>query len=77
MVVAIGGLPRRLSGLLGCEPAGADETLDLAGENPLWRGHPDYAATAFALQRLLSDPGQPLSVVRDVLEEVGRKLSVA
>ena len=77
LVVAIGNLPRRLSWLLGCEPAAADGALDLAGENPLWRSHPDYAATAFALQRLLADPGQPLSVVRDVLEEVGRKLSVA
>lgn len=77
LVVATGSLPRRLSGLLGCTPTGADWALDLAGENELWRSHPDYAATAFALQRLLADPGQPLSVVRDVLEEVGKKLSVA
>lgn len=77
LVVAVGGLPRRMAGLLGSEPAGADWALDLAGENALWRNHPDYAATAFALQRLLADPRQPLSVVRDVLDEVGRKLAVA
>lgn len=76
LVVALGTLPRKLAGLLdGGATPGSGSALDLSRENDLWRNHPDYAATAFALGRLLSDPGQPLAVVRDVLDEVGKKLS--
>lgn len=77
LVVAMGGLPRRVVGLIEGRPGDAGgSALDLGAENDLWRNHPDYAPTAFALRRVLADPGQPLAVVRDVLEEVGRKLSV-
>lgn len=77
LLVVLGTLPRRLAALIDGRAAGPNNSaLDLGAENDLWRNHPDYPATAFALRRLLSDPGQSLAVVRDVLEEVGRKLSV-
>ena len=76
LIVVLGALPRKLAGLLyGGVALGNSSALDLGRENDLWRNHSDYAATAFALGRLLSDPGQPLAVVRDVLDEVGKKLS--
>ncbi|WP_205231554.1 type VI secretion system-associated protein TagF [Azospira oryzae] len=76
--VSFGRMPRKLGYVFdGHGSNGAESALDLGKENELWRGHPEYAETAFALGRVLSDPRQPLSIVADLLAEIGKKLSAA
>lgn len=76
--VSFGRMPRKLDYVFdGHGSNGSESALDLGRENELWRGHPEYAETAFALGRVLSDPRQPLSIVADLLAEVGKKLSAA
>lgn len=76
--ISFGRMPRKLDYLFdGHGNNGGASALDLANENELWRGHPEYAETAFALGRVLSDPQQPLSIVTDLLAEIGKKLSAA
>lgn len=49
--------------------------LNLAAEEEAWRAHIYYAETAYALGRLLSDPGVSMLALREALIEIGRKLA--
>ncbi len=74
--VSFSRMPRKLGYVFeGLGGQGKESALDLATENGLWRTHAEYAQTAFALSRVVSDPQQPLSVVVGVVEEIGEKLS--
>jgi len=49
--------------------------LNLVNEEEAWRAHIYYAETAYALSRLLSDPGATMLALREALIEIGRKLA--
>lgn len=49
--------------------------LNLMKEEEAWRAHVYYAETAYALGRLLSDPGVTMYALRAALIEIGRKLA--
>lgn len=49
--------------------------LNLVSEEEAWRAHIYYAETAYALGRLLSDPGASMLALREALIEIGRKLA--
>jgi len=49
--------------------------LNLVAEEEAWRAHIYYAETAYALGRLLSDPGASMLALREALIEIGRKLA--
>ena len=49
--------------------------LNLATEEEAWRAHIYYAETAYALGRLLSDPGASMMALREALIEIGHKLA--
>lgn len=49
--------------------------LNLVVEEDAWRAHAYYAETAYALGRLLSDPGASMLALRAALIEIGHKLA--
>lgn len=54
-----------------------DRRLDLCAEQRTWQAHKLYAETAYALDRILSDPGTTLTNLHSFLKEVSQKIEIS
>lgn len=54
-----------------------DDALNLADEQEVWRSHPFYSETAYALSRLLANPAASVAELMKFASHVGGRLAVS
>lgn len=53
----------------------SQSVLDLLHEQNVWKSHPLYPQTAYALQRLLDDPASTVRELSDFMDQVSKKMA--
>lgn len=75
LAASYGRIPERFMSWIVGGDINDSVRLNLATEEEAWRAHTYYAETAYALGRLLSDPGASMMALREALIEIGHKLA--
>ncbi len=75
LAASYGRIPERFMSWIVGGSINDSVRLNLATEEEAWRAHIYYAETAYALGRLLSDPGASMLALREALIEIGHKLA--